>query len=105
MKNMFYIYRTSRERRGAVEVWVDVDGRGESGSQGGAALAGEHEGGARERDPQQHFGASSWMEKSFNFFCCNFTLSNFTLKLHQSIIEMMKVFVKIHICFEVNDFR
>ena len=37
MKNMFYIYRTSRESRGAVEVWVDVDGRGESGSRGGSS--------------------------------------------------------------------
>ena len=51
-----------------MEVWVDVDGRGESGSQGGAALAGEHEGGAGDRDPHQHFRASNWMEKSFKFF-------------------------------------
>ena len=80
MKNLFFIYRTSRGRRGAVEVWVDVDGRGESGSQGGAALAGEHEGGAGERDPQQHFGASNWMEESFKFFFCNFTL-----KLHLEV--------------------
>ena len=82
MKNTFYIYRTSRESRGAVEVWVDVDGRGESGSQGGAALAGELEGGAGEKDPQQHFGASNWMEESFNFFCCNITL-----KLHLGVLN------------------
>ena len=79
---MFYIYRTRRESRGAVEVWVDVDGRGESGSQGGAALAGELEGGAGDRDPQQHFGASNWMEESFNFFCCNITL-----KLHLGVLN------------------
>ena len=81
MKNMFYIYRTSREKRGAVEVWVDVDGRGESGSQGGAALAGELEGGPGERDPQQHFGASNWMEELFKFFC------NSTLKLHLGVLN------------------
>ena len=40
MKNMFYIYRTSRERRGAVEVWVDVDGRGSRGARGEQHLQG-----------------------------------------------------------------
>ena len=72
MKYMFYIYRTRRESRGAVEVWVNVDGRGESGIQGGAALAGELEGGPGDRDPQQHFGASNWMVKVFNFFLLQF---------------------------------
>ena len=43
-------------------------GGGSRGPRGGAALAGELEGGAGDRDPQQHFGASNWMEESFKFF-------------------------------------
>ena len=52
-------------------------GGGSRGAEGGAALAGELEGGAGDRDPHQHFCASNWMEELFNCFCCNFTL-----KLH-----------------------
>ena len=44
MKNMFYIYRTSRESRGAVEVWVDVDGRGSRGARGEQHLQGSMRG-------------------------------------------------------------
>ena len=57
-------------------------GGGSRGAEGGAALAGELEGGPGERDPQQHFCASNWMEKSFNFFCCNITL-----KLHLGVLN------------------
>ena len=58
-------------------------GGGSRGAEGGAALAGELEGGAGVRDPQQHFGASNWMEESFNFFCCNITL-----KLHLKVLNL-----------------
>ena len=43
-------------------------GGGSRGAEGGAALAGELEGGAGDRDPQQHFGASNRMVKLSNFF-------------------------------------
>ena len=56
-------------------------GGGSRGAEGGAALAGELEGGPGERDPHQHFGASNWMEESFNFFCCNSTLKWLNPKL------------------------
>ena len=57
-------------------------GGGSRGAEGGAALAGELEGGAGDRDPQQHFGASNWMLKVFNFF-----FWNFSLELHLGVLN------------------
>ena len=57
-------------------------GGGSQGAEGGAALAGELEGGTGDRDPQQHFGASNWIVRVFNFFCCNFAL-----ELHLGVLN------------------